>query len=208
MANSAKRRVNRGAYSSPFSGVGLEFYPLGIAPDHSGLVLHESGYLRHNRHWNFPNVFSPFWRLYYDFAPGHKLVFPDRTVALGPDRFVLVPSRSRFHCRGERAVETLWLHFDCARHLVPGQLVPIELKPTPAEAACLAELVQMLGRNQEGNLHHRIFGFSLALLQLVLNRPEIQWLEGVPAGVVRAVQHIEGHFLPSSTLRRSRGWPA
>ena len=150
--------------------------------------------MRHNRHWNFPNVFSPFWRLYYDFAPGHKLVFPDRTVALGPDRFVLVPSRSRFHCRGERAVETLWLHFDCARHLVPGQLVPIELKPTPAEAACLAELVQMLGRNQEGNLHHRIFGFSLALLQLVLNRPEIQWLEGVPAGVVRAVQHIEGHF--------------
>ena len=194
MANSAKSRFNRGAYSSPFSGVGLEFLPLGIVPDHSGLVLHESGYLRRNRRWNFPNVFSPFWRLYYDFAPGHPLDFQDKTVALGPDRFVLVPSRSRFHCRGERAVRTLWLHFNSARHLVSGQVVPIELKPTPAEAECLAELVQLLESNKEGELNNRIFGFSLALLQLVLNRQEIHWLEGAPAGIVQAVQHIEEHF--------------
>ena len=193
MANSAKSRVNRGAYSSPFSGVGLEFFPLGIVPDHSGLVLHESGYLRRNRHWNFPNVCSPFWRLYYDLAPDHQLVFPDKTVALGPDRFVLVPSRSRFHCRGERAVPHFWLTFNCARHLVSEQVVPIELKPTPAEAACVAELVQLLASNKESDLNDRIFGFSLALLQLVLHRPEIHWLEGVPAGVGRASQHIEKH---------------
>ncbi|MCX6925289.1 MAG: AraC family transcriptional regulator [Verrucomicrobia bacterium] len=194
MANADKSRVNRGAYSSPFSGVGLEFFPLGIVPDHSGLVLHESGYLRRNRRWNFPNVFSPFWRLYYDFAPGHQLVFPDKTVALGPDRFVLVPSRSRFHCRGDRAVRTLWLHFNCARHLVSGQVVPIKLKPTSAEAECLAELVQLLESNKETEINNRIFGFSVALLHLVLNRPEIHWLEGISAGVLHAVQHIEEHF--------------
>src|SRR5512133_4269159 len=122
--------MNVGAYASPFSGVGMEFLPLGVSPGASGLVLHESGYLPCNREWNFSNVFSQFWRLYYDFVPGHQLVFTDKTVSLGPDRFVIVPSGCLFDCRGKSPVPHFWLHFNCSRRPVREQPVPIELPPT------------------------------------------------------------------------------
>ena len=78
MSDSALRLRNRGAYSKPFSGVGVEFFPLGVPPDHSGLVLYEAGYLPANDWWNFPNVLSPFWRLYYNARKGHRVIFPER----------------------------------------------------------------------------------------------------------------------------------
>jgi hypothetical protein len=28
-----------------------------------GIVLHECGHIAANRRWNYPGVFSPFWRL-------------------------------------------------------------------------------------------------------------------------------------------------
>ena len=93
-------RNNNGAYTTPFSNTGVEFFPLGVVPDYSGLVLHESGYLPHNENWNFPNIFSPFWRLIYDGGPGHTIVFPDREVPLGPDRIVILPDhRARLGSR-------------------------------------------------------------------------------------------------------------
>ena len=90
MSQRGQQHVNHGAYGSPFSGVGVEFFPLGVLPDHSGLVLHESGYLEENHHWQFVNVLSPFWRLYYDLRPGHKVILPDSETRLGPDVLVLL----------------------------------------------------------------------------------------------------------------------
>jgi hypothetical protein len=45
MSDSTQSRTNVGAYDQPFSGVGIEYYPLGVKPGRSGLTLHESGYL-------------------------------------------------------------------------------------------------------------------------------------------------------------------
>ena len=64
VSNPARRAKNRDAYSSPYSGVGEEFFPLGVPPDHAGFVLHEVGYDPENEDWNFPSVLSPFWRLF------------------------------------------------------------------------------------------------------------------------------------------------
>ena len=47
MSDSALRLRNRGAYSSPFSGVGVDFFPLGVPPDHSGFVFHAAMTLLH-----------------------------------------------------------------------------------------------------------------------------------------------------------------
>ena len=48
---------NTGSNSCPFSGVGVElFFPLGLAPDSSDVVLHEAGYLAQNADWNFGNI--------------------------------------------------------------------------------------------------------------------------------------------------------
>lgn len=75
-----------GAYSSPFSGQGVTFSPLGVQPK-DALLLHETGYVAARPHWNYPRVFSPFWRLYYDLEAGHRVTFPDTgtVVTLGPE---------------------------------------------------------------------------------------------------------------------------
>lgn len=64
MSNPVTLKNRIGAYEQPFSGVGLEFDPLGIEADRSGIILHEAGHHPENDNWNFPSVFSPFWRLY------------------------------------------------------------------------------------------------------------------------------------------------
>jgi len=60
------KRKNIGAYDSPFSGVGIGHDPLWSDSPRSGVVIHECGYLESNQNWNFPSVFGPFWRLYYN----------------------------------------------------------------------------------------------------------------------------------------------
>src|ERR1017187_5276651 len=86
-----------GAYGSPFSGTGMEFLPLGTKPEEVELLVHEVGYLRRRPHWDYQNVFSPFWRLYYDLQPGHHVVFAHRRISLGPHRMVLIPDHQLFH---------------------------------------------------------------------------------------------------------------
>ncbi len=126
-----KKRANRGAYDQPFSGVGVEFFPLGVPPDSSGVVLHESGYQASSTRWMFPNVYSPFWRLYYNYLPGHQVVFPDCNVPLSPEHLVLIPERRFFHCVGQVPVRRVWLAFSVARALSPSQSGAILLKPSP-----------------------------------------------------------------------------
>jgi hypothetical protein len=84
MSYSAIRKRNCGCYTIPFSGVGMEFFPLGVPPDLSGVVLHEAGFLAKNDWWSFPNVLGPFWRLYYNSRPGHKVVFRARSTNWTP----------------------------------------------------------------------------------------------------------------------------
>jgi AraC family transcriptional regulator of arabinose operon len=195
MSVSALRRRNRGAYTSPFSGVGTEFYPLNVLPDHAGLVLHEAGYLPRNDWWEFPNVLSPFWRLYYNFDRGHHVAFGRRRCVLGPDRLMLIPDRQLFHCHGRSRVRTFWLAFSVARSLGAGQDVPIVLCPRPIERELIRELCAWLEPHGREVVRDRVFHHSLALLHLVLHRPEIRWSEGrEPAGLAAARRALEQDF--------------
>ena len=58
-----KNQKNLGDYESPFSGSGVEFEPVWTNLPARGIVLHECGHIAANRRWNYPGVFSPFWRL-------------------------------------------------------------------------------------------------------------------------------------------------
>ncbi len=194
MSDSALSRRNRGAYGSPFSGVGVEHFPLGVPIDHSGLVLYETGYLPRNDWWNFSNVLSPFWRLYYNARKGHQVVFRDRVVELTPEHLVLIPDGQLFHCQGHTPVPTLWLAFNVARRLRTEQRIPILLPPTRTERVLIGDIVQLFSRNRQAENRDRIFHAGMALLHIVLNRPEIQWQGDVPAAVDQTVRYIEEHY--------------
>jgi AraC family transcriptional regulator, arabinose operon regulatory protein len=194
VSDSALRLRNRGAYSDPFSGVGVEFFPLGVPADHAGFVLYETGYLPRNDWWNFPNVLSPFWRLYYNGRKGHKVVFHEREVELTPKRLMLIPDHQLFHCQGCTPVPTLWFAFNVARRLVAQQPIPILLSPTRTEQALMHDVTRLFSDEAQGPNRDRIFHASMALLHVVLNRPEIQWQSKTPAAVVQTVRYIEDHF--------------
>jgi AraC-like DNA-binding protein len=173
--------------------VGIEFYPLGVTPDHSGVVLHEVGFLPRNDWWVFPNVFSPFWRLYYNFRPGHRVIFPDREVPITPRHIMLIPERHLFHCEGRTAVPNLWLAFSVARSLATGTRVPLLLKPSRTELFLLRAIAGLIGRRHAER--ESAYFAGLALLRLVLGRPEIRWAGGViPEGVRRALRLIEVEY--------------
>jgi AraC family transcriptional regulator, arabinose operon regulatory protein len=205
VSNSALSLHNRGAYSSPFSGVGVEFFPLGVPPDHAGLVLYETGYLPRNDWWNFPNVLSPFWRLYFNARKGHRVLFPDRTVELTPEHIVLIPDGQLFHCEGCRPVPTLWLAFNVARRLMPQQRIPILLPPTRTERSLIHDLTRLLAGGAQEENHDRIFHASMAVLHIAINRPEIQWQGHTPPAVLQTVRYIEAHYASPLFIPRLAG---
>jgi AraC-like DNA-binding protein len=208
MSDSALRQRNRGCYANPFSGVGLEFFPLGLLPDQSGVVLHEAGFLAHNDWWNFPNTLSPFWRLYFNARPGHKVVFPDAEYALTPKHLVLIPDHQLFHSVGCGPVPHTWLNFQVARRLDPRVAIPIRLRPTGTERQLIEELTTQFTGIGQGH-RDRVFHVGLALLHLVLSRPELHWQVGAPSEALRrTLQHIEAQHagpLKMSELARLAG---
>ena len=190
MSYTYRGHVNIGAYESPYSGVGIEFDPLGVTPDKTGLTLHEAGFLRENSSWNFPGVFSPFWRLYYNSMHGHSVLFGDRHVNLEPDRILLIPDHQLFHCLGEQPVPTFWLAFSLTRQLALSQKIPIILSPTNIELSLINELSRLIEDNKQWNPSERIQKLSTALLLAAISRSEIKWQEELPERMQLLIEYI------------------
>jgi len=184
-----------GAYESPISGQGITFYPLGVRQEEF-TTLHETGFLAARPHWNYPNVFSPFWRLYYDLEHGHKVVFPEtgKAVELGPDKVVIIPDHLMFNTEGTENRAKFWFAFTCPRRVHPSQSMPIIFKPEACELALIEQLIRLI-KAKPGNIqNNRILHASLALLHVTLSRAEIRWLEEKPAAIQEAIRHIEENF--------------
>jgi AraC-like DNA-binding protein len=180
----------------------LEFYPLGVPPDFSGFVLHEAGFLPNNDWWDFPNVLSPFWRLYYNSRRGHKIVFAHSEVELSPDTIVVIPDRQLFHCYGFDPVPNLWLSFSVARRLAPHQPIPIVLRPTLTELTLMSDFSQLFSEEGQEQHRDRILHGGMALLHVVLSRPEIQWQPNAPSAVEKTVRYIEENYAAPLTVPR------
>jgi AraC-like DNA-binding protein len=195
--NSAKQTLsyqNIGAYDSPFSGVGIIHDPLWADSPRSGVVIHECGYLEANENWNFPSVFGPFWRLYYNAEPGHSLVFEKEAVELNPDRIVLVPPHQLFHCRSTRPSPSLWVHFSVTRKLSGKMAGALAFQPSPAELALSQELKEAILEVQELRATDRNFRLAKALVLTMLARRELDWNTAIPEHLLKTQRHIEEHY--------------
>ena len=194
MSYSTHGHTNVGSYSQPFSGVGIEFDPLGSPPDRSGLTLHESGYLPDNCEWNFPSVFSPFWRLLYNSERGHCVLFDDVATELAPSHLVLIPPHRMFHCLGKNPVPASWLVFSFTGKLDAAHSPPVRLRIRETEMCLIQDLRQLIAADETWVPTPAIRGYSLALLQVVLCRPELRWQAATSPNLERARLYIEKHF--------------
>lgn len=194
MSDSLKCRINVGAFGRPFSGVGIEFDPLGAQPGRTGITLHESGHLPANADWSFPCVFSPFWRLYYNEQRGHCVYFGDWIVELTPEHIVLIPPHVLFHCVGTNPVSNIWLAFSFTRKLHPEVEVPALLEPRDTELCLIRDLKKLIADDRTWEPTDAIHRHSLALLQVVLARPELRWQPPLPDNLERVRRRIEENF--------------
>jgi AraC-like DNA-binding protein len=197
------RKRNAGTYNSPFSGVGTEFFPLGILPDHSGFTLHETGYLPHNNWWRFLQVLSPFWRFYYNFQKGHKIIFRDGEVELTPKHIVLIPDQQLFDSVGTNPVPHFWMAFSPAKRIDIRQKIPILLQPDPCELELIRKIAELYNGRAECSDRNRGFGLSIALLSIVLSRPEIKWQQEDSPRMEKASRFIENHYASALSIRET-----
>lgn len=191
---SPKEWAGLGAYSNPFSNQGVEFEPVCGQHATTDLALHETGFIARRPHWNYQKVFSPFWRLYYDLEPGHQVIFPREEIELGPDRIVLIPDHRLFHSLGTEPKPKLWIHFSREIQILPIQTIPIVLAPSATERSLLQDLIRVLRSSKKPIDRDRTFHLSLALLHLVLSRPEIAWQSEVPLNLMDVVQYVENNY--------------
>jgi AraC-like DNA-binding protein len=208
MPYSEHSRINIGAYDQPFSGVGVEYYSTGVKPGRSGVTLHECGYIKDNTKWNYPGVFSPFWRLYYNFTCGHCVLFGDRMIELTPDHIMLIPDHSLFHCLGKNPVSTFWMAFNFVKRPDPALDIPILLAPRDTELCLIRDLKDLIAANKECSPTDAIYRNSLALLQVVLARPELRWQPPVPDNLTKVVKYVEeniGEKLSNAALSQYAG---
>jgi len=191
MSDPIKLRVNAGAYDRPFSGVGIEYDPLGVKPGRTGITLHETGYLPANAQWNFPGVFSPFWRLYYNGNRGHCVLFGEQMTELTPKQIMIIPPHCLFHCLGGNPVANFWIAFSFTRKLHPDTALPLLLAPSDTELCLIRDLRKFILANSDWEPTEAIQRNSLALLQVVLSRSELRWQPPLPENLARVRQHIE-----------------
>jgi AraC-like DNA-binding protein len=194
-------RVNRGAYDRPFSGVGIEFAPLGIKPDRSGVSLHETGFLRANSDWNYPGVFSPFWRFYNNASCGHCVLFGERMVELVPGLIMLIPPHCLFHCLGRNPVPTFWMSFSFTHKLHRDAVPPVLLNARDTDLCLIRDLEELVMSNPDLQPNDATYRNSLALLQTTLARPELSWQPPVLKNLARVIDHIESRLNTKLTIQ-------
>lgn len=206
MSYSAKKDKINSAYSYPFTGSGIAFDPIGVQADRSGIVLHETGYKCASCDWNFPSVLSSFWRVYYDLDRGHSVQFDESVYELGPDHIVLIPDHQLFHCHGPVPTRSFWMHFSFDHNPAADQRLPILLKPDLAERSLIESMSALIQTATPATL--RIQRLSMALIHVLLSRPEISWRPALPDQLNKIIRYIEAHAdrkIPNNELARQAG---
>jgi AraC-like DNA-binding protein len=202
-----KNQKNLGDYESPFSGSGVEFEPAWTNLPARGIVLHECGHIAANRRWNYPGVFSPFWRLYFNSDPGHHILFDSRTVELDSSRVALISPHHRFHCRGENRVSHLWIHFSFSQLPENAEQAIFEILPTDTLLCLARDLKELLSK--KANLpREQIHQAASAMVLTTLARSGIRWKPPLPENLERLRRHIQANLLGdlrNPTLAKTAG---
>jgi AraC-like DNA-binding protein len=184
------------------------FTPHGLRPPagESGerFQIHECGVLRLTPAWNYRNVRSPFWRLYYDRRPGAWITSQGRRFALNPDRVVLVPDGVGFDCGSKAGADHLWVHFSLYLSLTTPSAGVISVPAKPTVRAVARELHRMITRRDAAHASH----FAAGLLHLVFAEVGPEGFEPIPLrlrSLFGWIQHSLGGAITNEDLARQAG---
>jgi AraC family transcriptional regulator, arabinose operon regulatory protein len=107
---------------------------------------------------------------------------------------MLIPDHQLFHTYGTEPRPKFWLAFSLARRMTADQRLPVQLKPTKTEKDLIRDLRDLLAPEPASVDRDRVYHHSLALLHVVLSRPEISWQAETPAALQAVIRHVEERF--------------
>lgn len=146
-----------GGYREPVTGAGLRLGGLdaeGVFSFH----LHEAGCMSFSTEWDYAQVRSPFWRLYWNDRPGAWISCSGRRLELGPGSFLLVPSHVAFDTHGAaRELRHFWIHFSLHPDLTVKDNAPIRVRcgaGMEREVKALAKKVKRGEPETMRQIHH------------------------------------------------------
>lgn len=111
--------------------------------------------------WGHDGLARPYWRLYWNTHPGWTITYDHRTIALGPERIVLIAPETIYRGQGRTLTSHVFLHFTCdslpgdpltAVHVLPCTeafiLLLVQLRERSADLTCdaIALACHALGR--------------------------------------------------------------
>jgi len=201
------RHHDLGACERPFSGPGIQFDPLGVKPGRTGISLHHAGWLPANSPWDVPGALNPLsWRFCYSPGAGCRVRFGQRELELTPEHLLLIPPNHSSHCLGCNAVPLFWMAFSFTGKLAPAQPLPVLLRPRDTELCLIRDLRELLAAQPSRERTEAIYRNSLALLQVVLARPELSWQRPLPENFARVREGIEGGLASKLTVPLLARW--
>lgn len=74
-------------------------------------LLLNIGYAIHHSDWNWTEVNSPFFRIYYVTKGMAEVTLPDRTITLSPHHLYIIPAFTCHNCHCEGDFEHYYLQF-------------------------------------------------------------------------------------------------
>jgi AraC-like DNA-binding protein len=197
----------RMGHAQPHTGLGvhLDAVATGGAPE---FLLHEFGNREQLVEWEARNVMSPFWRLYYNAAPGAYIVHEGREMPLGPEHIWLIAENICFDGRKTRTVPHMWLHFSVR----PAYAFPLTEPLAVPMDATLRGLVDDLRAQRMPPLDtdslRGLFFRGLALIHATFARAPLPPARPLPAHlreVIRRIERAPGEELSNARMARLCG---
>jgi len=126
-----------------------------------------AGFQRRNRHWNFPQVFSPYWRLYYNFSAGHYVEHEGTRYPLAPGHFLLIPDNVLFHCvSSTKSCDHFYLHF----LIQPGHLPRLRMPVAVAADSVSLAMIKKFCRELRLAHSEKVACLGVALVQWLFSQ--------------------------------------
>lgn len=186
-------------------GMRLDDYPEGSGAH--DLILRCCGYIPRNKNWNFSQVFSSYWRLYYNFSSGHHITHNDRAVALHPGRFVLIPENVLFHCHSPAGTPShLYIHFNLLPGRAPLLNAPIVVRTDALGRAAARKLSRAVLKSGPDRVGHLAASLVHGVLGSLAVKHSIAPLASLP--LRKALAFVADHLsedLSNPALARAAG---
>lgn len=114
--------------------------------------------------WVIDDLYTPYWRLYWNVSNGAELRYNGRTVQMSPEQIYIVPGYIKFSSFAEKSFAQFYIHFNPEKQLRSGR----EIYSLPCIPTVMELIEQFRARQYQPEFARRDLLTALGILSLAL----------------------------------------